>query len=87
MTRKSYDSDLTDAQWAILKPFLEKRHIFGWGRPRIVDLREVANAIFYLTKTGCQWRSLPHDFPAWPVVFYYFRKWKKRGFGNNATRL
>jgi putative transposase len=79
MTRKSYDSDLTDAQWAILKPFLEKRHIFGWGRPRIVDLREVANAIFYLTKTGCQWRSLPHDFPAWPVVFYYFRKWKKTG--------
>jgi len=66
------DSDLTDEQWEILKPFLEQRHIFGWGRPRNADLREVMNAILYLNKTGCQWRSLPHDFPVWSVVFYYF---------------
>jgi putative transposase len=79
MTKKPYDSDLTDEQWEILKPFLERRHIFGWGRPRSVDLREVVNAILYLNKTGCQWRSLPHDFPAWSAVFYYFKKWRVNG--------
>jgi putative transposase len=79
MTRKAYDSDLTDEQWKILKPLMEDRHPLGWGRPRTVDTREVANAICYLDKTGCQWRSLPHDFPPWPVVFYYFNKWRKTG--------
>lgn len=34
---------------------------------------------FYLHKTGCQWRSLPHDFPPGPVVFYYFKKWRNKG--------
>jgi len=79
MSRKAYDSDLTDEQWEIIKPYMEKRHALGWGRPRIVDTREVVNAIFYLNKTGCQWRSLPHDFPPWPVVFYYFKKWRNTG--------
>jgi len=79
MTRKAYDSDLTDEQWKILKPLMEDRHPLGWGRPRTVDTREVVNAICYLDKTGCQWRSLPHDFPPWPVVFYYFNKWRKTG--------
>ena len=79
MTRKPYDSDLTDEQWNLLKPYLEKRHSRGWGRPRKVDTREVANAIFYINKTGCQWRSLPHDFPSWPVVFYYNKKWRITG--------
>jgi putative transposase len=79
MTRKAYDSDLTDEQWKILKPLMEDRHPLGWGRPRTVDTREVVNAIGYLDKTGCQWRSLPHDFPPWPVVFYDFNKWRKTG--------
>jgi putative transposase len=79
MTRKSYDSDVTDGQWSILKPYLEKKHPNGWGRPRIVDTREVLNAIFYLNKTGCQWRSLPHDFPSWTKCFYYFKKWRNDG--------
>ena len=79
MTRKPYDSDLTDDQWYLIQPFLEKRHEQGWGRPRRVITREVANAISYLNKTGCQWRSLPHDFPAWPVVYYYFSTWQKTG--------
>jgi len=79
MTRKAYDSDLTDEQWYLLQPFLEQRHAQGWGRPRTVATREVVNAVCYLNKTGCQWRSLPHDFPAWPVVYYYFSKWHKTG--------
>jgi putative transposase len=41
------------------------------------DLKEVVNAIFYLVKTGCQWRMLPRDFPKWQRVYYYFNKWKK----------
>jgi putative transposase len=64
---------------------MEKRHVLGWGRPRTVDIREVVNAIFYLHKTGCQWRSLPHDFPSWPVVYYHFRKWRKNGVWENAN--
>ena len=79
MTRKAYDSDLTDEQWKILKPLMEDRHPLGWGRPRTVDTREVVNAICYLDKTGCQWRSQPHDFPPWPVVFYYFNKLRHTG--------
>ncbi|WP_408612944.1 transposase [Candidatus Accumulibacter contiguus] len=63
----------------MIEPFLNKRHPLGWGRPRLVNTREVVNAIFYLLKTGCQWRSLPHDFPPWPVVFYYFKKWRNQG--------
>ena len=86
MTRQTYDSDVTDEQWGILEPLLDQKHVAGWGRPRTVDLREIINAIFYNNKTGCQWRSLPHDFPAWPVVYYYFRKWRNTGTWDTANR-
>jgi putative transposase len=49
------------------------------GRPRTTDLRAVANAIFYLLRTGCQWRLLPHEFPAWGTVYCYFRFWENSG--------
>ena len=48
----------------------------GHGRPRIHSPREILNAIFYVLRSGCQWRLLPHDFPRWPTVYYYFRKWR-----------
>src|SRR3954471_20898749 len=68
--RRAYPTDLTDAQWALLDPWLSER---AWtGRPRTVDLREVANAVFYLLRTGCQRRQLPHDFPHWCTVRYYY---------------
>ena len=60
---KRYPSDLTDEEWEILEPILKKADPYTTGRPRQVDLREVLNAIFYLNKTGCQWRYLPRDFP------------------------
>jgi transposase len=67
--RRAYPTDLTDAQWALLDPWLSAR---AWtGRPRTVDLREVVNAVFYLLRTGCQWRHLPHDCPHWCTVRYY----------------
>ena len=45
------------------------------GRPRIHSPREILDAIFYVLRSGCQWRLLPHDFPRWPTVYHYFRKW------------
>jgi putative transposase len=70
---KRYPSDLTDAEWSLIEPFVQQKD--GPGRPHIVDLREIVNALFYLTSTGCQWRYLPKDFPDYHNVNYYFRKW------------
>ncbi len=75
--RAAYPSDVTDEQWELVAPVLARNGV--WGRPREVDLREVVNAIFYLVRTGCQWRSLPHDFPHPSSVRYYFDKWRDDG--------
>jgi putative transposase len=77
MTRKSYATDLTDPEWALLEPLLPADK--PRGRKRTVSLREILNAIFYLLRTGCQWRMLPHDFPAWQTVYAYFRQWRQNG--------
>ena len=80
MCRKAYPSDVTDVQWLILEPLLlsilpkSKR-----GRKRQVELREIVNAIFYVLRSGCSWRMLPHDFPAWQTVYGYSRRWRKSG--------
>jgi putative transposase len=72
--RKPYPTDLSDHEWTYIEPHLPapKEH----GRPRIHSTREILNAIFYVLRSGCQWRLLPHDFPRWPTVYYYFRKWR-----------
>ena len=70
---RRYPSDLTDAEWSLIEPFVQQNA--GPGRPHTVDLREIVNALFYLTSTGCQWRYLPKDFPDYHNVNYYFRKW------------
>lgn len=75
MERKSYPSDLTDGQWALIEPLLPDTRRPHPGRPREIDLREVANALFYHAREGCTWRALPHDFPPWPTVYNYFRWW------------
>ena len=77
MTRHGYPSDLTDEQWAILAPLIPPAHTHC--RPRQVDIREVINAILYLLRTGCAWRYLPNDLPAYRTVYYYFAKWRKCG--------
>src|SRR3954468_13837570 len=74
--RKPYPSDLTDAQWAIIKPLIPVPMV---GRPRTNDMREVLNAIFYLNRSGCQWDRLPHDLPARSTVNDYFTQWKSDG--------
>src|SRR5215217_7728158 len=77
MNRKRYPSDLTDAQWAVLEPWIPPPR--PGGRPRKTDMREVVNAIFYLTREGCSWRALPHDFPPWKTVYNYFEAWRDDG--------
>jgi transposase len=78
MRRARYPSDLTDRQWAIIAPLLERPHP-GYGRPRKYPLREIVNALFYVVKNGCTWRALPHDFPPWEDVYDHFRRWRKDG--------
>ena len=75
---KRYPSDLTDEEWEIVEPLLKKLDPYTTGRPRKVDLREIVNAIFYLNKTGCQWRYLPKCFPSYTWVSYYYHHWVDR---------
>lgn len=74
-----YPSDLSDAEWGIIQPLLEELDPNTRGCPREMDLREILNAIFYINKTGCQWRYLPKDFPAYTTVSYYYHKWVDNG--------
>ncbi len=77
MPRKPYPTDLTDAQWELLRPLLPDAK--PGGRPRSADLREVVNAMLYLLRTGCPWRHLPHALPPWGTVWSYFRRWRDDG--------
>lgn len=78
--RPKYPSDISQNGWKKLKTLLPKSQHkqSGKGRPP-VDLKEVVNAIFYVVKTGCSWRSLPHDFPCWSTVYGYFNRWSRNG--------
>lgn len=83
-TSCKYATDLTDRQWEILRKLLppSKRR----GRKQI-DRRRILNAIFYVVRSGCQWRLLPNDFPCWNTVYGVFRQWKRSGVWQqiNAT--
>jgi transposase len=72
-----YPSDLSDAEWAVLRPLLPPRKPLG--RKREVDFRRVLNGVFYLNKEGCRWRALPKEYGPWQTVYYYFRLWRIRG--------
>jgi putative transposase len=76
---KSYPSDLTDDQWALIRPLLPKRRKNRAGRIARVSRRGILDAIFYILRTGCQWRQLPHDFPPWGTVASQFYRWRKNG--------
>jgi putative transposase len=73
--RKPYRSDVTDAQWEVIKPLIpDAKH---GGRPRTVDMREVVNTVFYQARTGVQWDYLPHDLLPKSTVWDYFVAWQK----------
>jgi putative transposase len=69
-----YPSDLSKKEWLIIKPLLPPTH----GNQEL-DLLIIVNAIFYIVKTGCHWRALPHEYPSWSSVYYHFAKWSKNG--------
>lgn len=75
MKRKTYPTDLSCKQWKLLENMLPPPELFG--RKRVVDLREIINALCYVARAGCQWRMLPEGFPKWQTVYYYFRKWRE----------
>jgi putative transposase len=78
MNPKRYPTDQTDEQWEIIKAVLNQRKK-GAGRPATVDLRRIVDAIFYILRSSCQYRMLPHEFPPWQTVYYYFAKWQRDG--------
>src|SRR3954471_4920226 len=65
MRHQPYETDLTDEQFALIEPFLPKAK--ATGRPH-ANFRDVLDAVFYVVRTGCQWRLLPHEFPPWSTV-------------------
>jgi putative transposase len=75
--RRDYPTDLTDAEWQIIEPLVPA--VKSGGRPADHRWREIINAIFYVLRTGCQWRFLPHDLPPWKTVYTYFRTWRLDG--------
>jgi putative transposase len=75
--KRTYSTDLTDAEWGCLEPHVpapNKR-----GRPRIHSPREILDSVFYVLKSGCPWRLLPCDFPPWETVYHWFRRWRIDG--------
>jgi transposase len=75
--RRAYQTDLSDAEWECIKPLVPTPP--GVGRPRVHPLREILDAIFYVVRSGCAWRLLPHDFPPWKTIHHYFRSWRIDG--------
>ena len=76
MRTQSYPSDVTDEQWRLIEPHIP---VYPGGRPRTTDLRAVVDAVFYVLRTGCQWRYLPKDFPPKSTVWRYFDEWRHNG--------
>ena len=72
-----YPTDLTTKEWHHIAGFFPAPRVRG--RPRKWDLWQIVNAILYVTRTGCQWRMLPRDFPPWPTVYGYFWRWRQSG--------
>jgi putative transposase len=75
--RSPYPSDLSDAEWSLLEPLLESPE--RRGRPPKWPARRVADAVFYLLRSGCAWRMLPKEYPPWQTVYYHFWKWRRDG--------
>jgi putative transposase len=75
--RALYPTDMTDAEWTSLELHVSPSR--PGGRPRVHPVREIMNAIFYVLRSGCAWRLLPHDLPPWKTVYHYFRLWRLQG--------
>ena len=85
MDASSYASDLTDAEWAQLEPLVPRSH--PAGRRQTYPLRRIIDAIFYLLRTGAQWRLLPHEYPPRYAVFYHYAQWRENGTWEQVTQV
>lgn len=85
MPREAYRTDLTDAEWDVLQPHLPPPA--ARGRPREHDWREILNGVFYLVRSGCAWRLLPHNLPPWKTVYHYYRRWRIDGTWERLNRI
>jgi len=72
-----YPSDLTDEEWALVKPLIPPAK--RGGNKRHVDVREIVDGLMYILSTGCQWRALPKDLPPRSTVHDYFDLWSWDG--------
>ncbi len=77
MKRKRYPSDLTDAQWKRIEPLIPPAK--PGGRDRAHAMGDIVDALFYVLRSGCSWRMLPHDLPPWQTVYTYFQQWRDDG--------
>ena len=82
---RSYPSDVTREQFAVIQPLLETAR--QRTKPRTVDMYDVFCGVLYVLKSGCQWRMLPHDFPKWQTCYKYFRQWSEQGSPTDASLL
>jgi putative transposase len=86
--KQGYTTDLSDGEWQILEPLLQKVLCKRGqrGRPLELELREVINAIRYVLRNGVQWRDLPYDLPVWQSVYYHFAKWRNEGIWKGINK-
>ena len=73
-----YQSDLTEAEWIVIEPYLPAPS--STGRPRAWPMREIVNSIFYVMRAGCPWRLLPRDLPPWETVYRWFARLRDEGW-------
>ena len=81
-SRKAYASDVTDAEWELLEPLIPA--ISPEAVIVVHERREIVNGILYVLRSGCPWRLLPNDLPAWGTVYHYFRKWRIEGIWDHV---
>jgi putative transposase len=77
MTEKIYPSDMSDAQWNLIRPLIPPAK--SGGRPREVEMRQIVNGTLYMVRGGCSWRMLPKDYGPWQTVYGYFRVFRRTG--------
>ncbi len=79
-----YSSNLTDSEWKKIANFFD---CGNYGNRSEHAKKDLVNAVLYITKTGCQWRLLPHDLPPWQTVYSFFRRAKKKGIWDNILKV
>jgi len=79
MEKKKYPGELSDKEWLLIQPVVERTFYPKGGRKPKYGARRILDAIFYLLRSGCSWRLLPHDFPPWQTVYSQFTSWRKQG--------